>query len=62
MPMAEKGKRGVVDARQLIDMLRGRCGNVVIEKVGYFPGDCCLAPLVLAKQPALLAALLRLLD
>jgi hypothetical protein len=39
MPLTEKGKRGVVDARQLIDMLRGRSGTVVIEKVGYVPGD-----------------------
>ncbi|MGG2396335.1 hypothetical protein ACJRW5_05200 [Pseudomonas sp. SH1-B] len=39
MPLTEKGKRGVVDARRLIDMLRGRCGTVVIEKVGYVPGD-----------------------
>ncbi|MFG0756174.1 hypothetical protein ACF8O8_25730 [Pseudomonas sp. TYF_14] len=39
MPVTEKGKRGVVDARQLIDMLRGRRGTVVIEKVGYVPGD-----------------------
>jgi len=39
MPLTEKGKRGVVDARQLIDMLRDRCGTVVIEKVGYVPGD-----------------------
>lgn len=36
MPLTEKGKRGFVDARQLIDMLRGRCGTVVIEKVAVF--------------------------
>lgn len=39
MPLTDKGKKGQVDAGQLAEMLRGRCGTAVIEKVGYIPGD-----------------------